>query len=150
MREEITFVPVVQDDLNLPAIIVDIDGTIAKMNGRWPFDWSRVWEDLPHEDMIDLIKILQWYMEIIFVSGRSAECMEDTQKWLNKYFEWCGTSLYMRKAGDNRKDSIVKYEILQDLIRLYYIEYVFDDRDQIVKMWREAWLRCLQVANGDF
>jgi len=56
----------------------------------------------------------------------------------------------MRKAGDNRKDSIVKYEILQELIKEYYIEYVFDDRDQVVKMWREAGLRCLQVAPGNF
>lgn len=149
-KEVPEFEKVEQDDLNLPAIIVDIDGTIAHMRDRGAFDWSRVGEDAPYEDMISLIKILQWYREVIFVSWRSDECREETQKWLNKYFDWCGTSLHMRKAWDNRKDSIVKYEILQDIIRLYYIECVFDDRDQVVKMWREAGLRCLQVAPGNF
>jgi len=139
-----------QDRLNTPAIIVDIDGTIAHMWDRGPFDWSRVGEDAPHEDMIALIKILQWYRDVLFVSWRSDECRGETQKWLNKYFDGCCTSLHMRKAGDNRKDSIVKYEILQELIKEYYIEYVFDDRDQVVKMWREAGLRCLQVAPGNF
>ena len=27
---------------------------------------------------------------------------------------------------------------------------VLDDRDQVVKMWRERGFRCLQVANGNF
>lgn len=56
----------------------------------------------------------------------------------------------MRKESDSRKDSYVKYEILQNLIENYCIVYVIDDRDQVVKMWREAGLRCLQVAPGNF
>jgi len=27
---------------------------------------------------------------------------------------------------------------------------VFDDRDKVVKMWRNQGLRCCQVAEGDF
>lgn len=142
------FAPVVQDDLNPPAIIVDIDGTLAKMNGRWPFDWSRVWEDLPHEDIVALVKILEQEHYVLFVSWRDEICRAETQSWLDK--QWLEWTLYMRKESDNRKDSIVKYEILQDLIRIYYISYVIDDRDQVVKMWRQAWLRCLQVAEWAF
>jgi len=56
----------------------------------------------------------------------------------------------MRKAGDKRKDSIVKYEIAKELVEKYYIKYVFDDRNSVVKMWREAGFRCLQVADGNF
>lgn len=44
----------------------------------------------------------------------------------------------MRKAEDGRKDSIVKYEILLDLAKKFNILAVFDDRNQVVKMWREA------------
>lgn len=58
-KEVPEFEKVEQDDLNLPAIIVDIDGTIAHMRDRGAFDWSRVGEDAPYEDMISLIKILQ-------------------------------------------------------------------------------------------
>ena len=30
------------------------------------------------------------------------------------------------------------------------IECVFDDRDKVVKMWREEGLTCMQVAPGNF
>ena len=43
----------------------------------------------------------------------------------------------MRKTGDNRKDSIIKREIFENDIRPYYnIDYVLDDRNQVVEMWR--------------
>lgn len=61
-----------------------------------------------------------------------------------------GIELYMRPEGDKRKDSIIKYEILQNLIKENFIAYVLDDRNQVVKMWREAGLRCLQVQEGNF
>jgi adenylate cyclase class IV len=57
----------------------------------------------------------------------------------------------MRKTGDNRPDNIVKKEIFDSNIKNnYYIEFVLDDRNKVVKMWRELGLTCLQVADGNF
>jgi hypothetical protein len=57
----------------------------------------------------------------------------------------------MRKYGDFRQDSIVKQEIYEQLIAPDYdILCVLDDRQQVVDMWREIGLTCLQVAPGDF
>lgn len=57
----------------------------------------------------------------------------------------------MRPEGDIRKDSIVKREIFENYIRDYYnIQFVLDDRNQVVEMWRSLGLKCLQVAEGDF
>ena len=57
----------------------------------------------------------------------------------------------MRKTGDNRKDSIIKEEIYRNLIEPNYnIEFVLDDRNQVVDMWRRIGLTCLQVADGNF
>jgi len=57
----------------------------------------------------------------------------------------------MRPTGDNRKDAIVKREIFDREIRdRYRILFVLDDRNQVVDMWRELGLTCLQVAPGDF
>jgi hypothetical protein len=57
----------------------------------------------------------------------------------------------MREEGNNEKDSIVKRRLFEDNIRgKYYIEYVLDDRNQVVDMWRNMGLTCLQVAEGDF
>jgi len=32
----------------------------------------------------------------------------------------------------------------------YTPSVVFDDRDRVVKMWRENGIRCFQVAEGNF
>lgn len=133
-------------------IIVDIDWTIAKMGDRNPYDYTKVHLDTPHNDiilLIDMIKSIGKY-KVVLCSGRKDDCREETIKWLSDVgFHY--DELLMRKSDDNRKDSIVKYEILvNDIIPKYFVEYVFDDRNQVVKMWREAGLRCLQVAPWDF
>ena len=57
----------------------------------------------------------------------------------------------MRKNGYNKKDSIVKKEIFDEYIKdKYYVEFILDDRNQVVDMWREMGLTCLQVAEGNF
>ena len=57
----------------------------------------------------------------------------------------------MRKEGDHRRDSIVKKEIYDTLIKDEFdVEFVLDDRQQVVDMWREIGLKCLQVAEGNF
>lgn len=56
----------------------------------------------------------------------------------------------MRKADDNRNDAIVKREILEELVKEYYIVAALDDRDRVVKMLRESGIKCLQVAYGNF
>lgn len=142
------------------AIIVDIDGTVAlNTGGRSPYDGTRVLEDTPNERVLDVIlSYLNWYWEIrsclspavIFVSWREETCRKDTETWLNKNIPFSFLRLLMRKEGDKRKDSIIKYEILLDLAKEFNIIASFDDRDQVCKMWREAWLLCLQVDNGNF
>lgn len=141
-----------QDNSLVWAIIVDIDGTIAKMGDRSPFDYTKVHLDKPHWDVIELIDMVKSVgkYKVIVCSWRKDDCKEETIKWLDDagfYYD----ELHMRKSWDNRKDSHIKYEILVNKITpKYYVEYVFDDRNQVVKMYRECWLRVLQVADGDF
>ncbi len=46
--------PVIKYDPNLPdCVICDVDGTVAKMNGRGPFEWDKVETDLPIKHVID-------------------------------------------------------------------------------------------------
>lgn len=128
----------------IDAVVFDIDGTLAKMNGRSPYDYSKVLEDSVHQDIANFIPLFKDKNKIIIVSGRPDSCREDTEQWLKDndiYYD----ELYMRKAGDTRKDSIIKYEIAKELVEKYYIKYIFDDRNQVVKMFREAGFRVLQV-----
>jgi hypothetical protein len=58
----------------------------------------------------------------------------------------------MRPAKDYRRDAIIKKEIFdREVAGKYYIEFVLDDRDQVVEMWRkERKLTCFQVNYGAF
>jgi hypothetical protein len=56
----------------------------------------------------------------------------------------------MRKAGDYRQDAIVKAEWLEALPEDQRPVLAFDDRQQVVDMWRAHGVRCCQVAPGDF
>ena len=141
-------------------IIVDLDGTIALYNGRTPYDLSKVSEDLPNEDLLEILKVLNQKYYIFFVSGREGteQCFFDTRRWLNKNFidlsqdyKGMGWDLFMRKEGDFRKDSIIKEEIYHNCIEdRFYPIAVFDDRNQTTDMWRNLGLLCNQVYYGDF
>ena len=57
----------------------------------------------------------------------------------------------MRATGDNRNDAIVKNEIFDTYIRdKWNVVCVLDDRDRVVKRWRELGLACFQVNYGAF
>lgn len=130
-------------------IIVDVDGTIAFRGNRNPYDWGNVGNDLPNEPVIKLLMQLEEWNDLIFVSGRSAICREETMWWLtNQGFD--NPSIYMRHEDDYRADEIVKREIYDRFISNRDVLCVFDDRNKVVSMWRELGLTCLQVAEGDF
>lgn len=145
--------PEIVYDESLPkAVIVDIDGTLAHMEGRSPYDWSRVREDSVDE----MVRIASngFYsngFRVLVLSGRDGECYEDTVQWLLQN-DIKHHALYMRAAGDSRKDSIVKRELFETYIQpFYYPALVIDDRRQVVDMWRhELGLTCWQVAPGRF
>jgi predicted kinase len=135
-------------------VLVDIDGTLARMVSRGPFEWDRVGEDEPISEVIDLVNVLDDSgAEIVFLSGRDGSCYEQTRAWLELHVgKWTRqVHLYMRAPGDMRKDSIVKEEIYRAKIEAFYnVWFVLDDRDQVVEKWRLLGLRCLQVAPGAF
>jgi predicted kinase len=146
-------VNVYEPDLDLPAaVLVDIDGTVALMGNRSPYDWHRVGEDLPNPAVITAVRAMHAAGNaIIFCSGRDAECRAETEAWLELYVGVPYEALFMRPEGDGRKDAVVKREIFDREIRdVWRIVGVFDDRQQVVRMWRALGLTVFQVAEGDF
>ncbi len=144
--------PVLEFDPTLPtAIICDLDGTLALLNGRNPYDAARCEEDLVNEPVADILKtyFLAGYT-ILLASGRSEQHRPRTERWLEKHSIQYN-ALYMRVEGDFRKDAIVKREIYEQHMRgRYTIKFVLDDRNQVVELWRSLGLTVLQVAEGDF
>lgn len=138
-----------------PAIIVDMDGTLAIIGDRSPYD-----DQFADRDSLNhgVAEIVQGYLKsdpycvLIIMSGRDeGRSREVTEKWLADH-GICPKVILMRPAGDTRKDSIIKKELFENFVRpFFYVRAVFDDRNQVVNMWRdELGLLTLQVANGDF
>lgn len=135
-----------------PVWIVDIDGTVAKMDGRGPHEYDKVSTDRPNGAVIDVVRALRASGDnILFLSGRPERCREATRFWLNKYVTTQAVGLFMRADGDFRDDSIVKRELFDLHIRYQFdVQGVIDDRDRVVEMWRGLGLTCLQVDYGSF
>ena len=134
------------------AILCDIDGTLAHMQNRSPYDWDKVGDDVVDKTIKEILRTFYSTSEydIILISGRDDVCKQITERWLDKnYIFYDG--LYMRKHNDNRPDEVIKKEIYDKHIKDEYdVEFVLDDRNKVVKMWRGLGLKCLQVAEGDF
>jgi predicted kinase len=137
------------------AIVCDLDGTLAIHVNRTPFEFHKCYEDAVNRTVLRVLNMFEnCRYKIIFVSGREDSCKEQTTQWLTHK---CGFDmdkeclLYMRKTGDNRKDSVVKREIYEnEILTKYYIEFVLDDRQQVVDTLRDMGLQVWQVARGDF
>lgn len=145
--------PASQDPSLRHIVLCDLDGTLAIMGDRSPYDCMKSGAD---EVNWPVLSIVQAYMNnskdnhVVFFSGRNEACRGVTEEWLEKlgFYE----PLFMRADGDNRKDSEVKLEMYNRHVRdKYYVDFVLDDRDQVVEMWRRTLnLTCLQVNYGDF
>ena len=134
------------------AIICDIDGTLAHMQDRSPYDWDKVGDDVVDKTIKEILRTFYSTSEydIILASGRDDVCKQITERWLSKNYIFYD-ALYMRKHNDCRPDEVIKKEIYDKHIKdKYDVVFVLDDRNKVVKMWREIGLKCLQVAEGDF
>lgn len=152
--------------MSIRCYIFDLDGTLADLSHRLPHiqkapkDWDAFFDacaaDAPIGHMLEICKTLGLAYDVVFVSGRAERCRTATMIWLKTHlpeFKWTGDKreLYMRKDGDHRPDNEIKLELLAQIRADGYEPIMaFDDRDQVVKMWRAAGIPCAQVADGDF
>ncbi|GCE30443.1 hypothetical protein KDA_59270 [Dictyobacter alpinus] len=143
--------PVINDDPKLPkAIICDLDGTLAVLNGRNPYDAAKCEQDLVNEHIATIVRFYSQTVHVLLVSGRKESHRPQTMNWLAQH-TIPYTSLWMRQDDDNRKDSLVKEDIYREHIQgKYAIQFCLDDRNSVVDLWRSLGLICLQVADGDF
>jgi acid phosphatase class B len=148
-----------------PLYIFDLDGTLSDATHRRHFveNGNTQWDefylasqfDPPKRAIIQIMDTLYSSGADIYIfSGRSDIVRSQTEDWLDKncQFIYPLINLRMRKHWDHTPDDKLKrqwYDELPDHDKERLVA-VFDDRDRIVKMWRELGITCLQVAPGDF
>jgi hypothetical protein len=147
------FVPVPYvPDTSLPrAVIVDIDGTLALTGARNPFDFTRCDRDTLNEPVAEAAAMFSAAgHQVILLSGRGEEYRAQTEAWLTKHAV-VHDELWMRHAGDSRRDDIVKHELFDAHIRhRFHVRVSLDDRSRVVALWRRMGIACWQVNYGDF
>lgn len=155
-----------------PLYIFDLDGTIALNEHRQHFvqcekpDWKSFFEacrnDKPNWPVIETLRLLRKVGEVWIWSGRSEDVREMTLDWMmdhrvidnRQYRFWYRNPnrFLMRPSGDFTPDDVLKKQWLDSIheIDRKRIVAVFDDRNKVVNMWREAGIPCFQVAEGNF
>ena len=141
------------------AIIFDVDGTLAEnMDGRIarhgkkaaPFqDWD-AYDDKVSDHVVKMLNVLKDEFTIIICSGRKDSSKDVLKDWLREH-DIHYDELFMRRSNDNRPDYDIKQEIYFEKIEPFYEVFAaFDDRDQVVKNWRDLGIKTFQVAEGNF
>jgi phosphoglycolate phosphatase-like HAD superfamily hydrolase len=141
--------------------IFDVDGTLADSDHRKHHleggkkNWDGWFEDMDkdplHQDVAMFLDFATLERVAVFIcTGREEKYRDVTEKWLDdNYIQHWG--LFMRKTGDRRDDSVIKKEMLDGIREAGFEPTIaFEDRDRVVKMWRENGVRCFQVAEGNF
>lgn len=144
-------------------VIVDIDGTLADGTHRvgfvkstpknWPAYQAGCHLDSPISPVIAFVDA---YLEsnaghVILCSGRSEEVREQTLEWLSNHAPGFNKlSLYMRSAGDYRRDDIIKLELLEQIRKDGYNPVIaIDDRPRVLRAWRSAGIFTFNVCQHE-
>lgn len=167
----------VQLDSTLPAaFICDLDGTAAIIGDRSPYDASQC--DVLDAACPAVIRttsaLIRDGLVPIFVSGRSEAYRAATERFIEKHYTYAdfspsvnnalsqslpetefGTAvphlLFMRVAGDQRPDDMVKGDLYATRIYgKFNVVVVFDDRPNVVRFWRSIGLTVLQLDDREF
>jgi FMN phosphatase YigB (HAD superfamily) len=141
-----------------------VDGrlTMSQFRKECRSAWWSAWQDPdnisgdePNELVVSVLR--DWRergKHIVIVSARNDKNRAVTEEWLAKYGIHYD-ALYMRPDGDYRPDNVFKQELLDNIRKggEDLIERVYDDRNQVVDMWRANGIDCIQVVpreKGEF
>lgn len=144
------------------AIIFDIDGTLANVEHRRHFvqgpkkDFDAFYEAMVHDTIVVPVRdLLNMYIyrgwHVALCTGRPRAYYLETQRWLADNLVQYDELLMRPNSRRFDPDYQVKRDMLDQLRRAGHTPMIaVDDRDQVVRMWRDEGLTCFQVADGDF
>lgn len=131
------------------AIIVDLDGTLALLNGRDPYKT----EDCNFDEVNFPLRVIlhaivtSFFYTIIIVTGREEKHRELTAGWLeDNAIPY--SKIYMRPDGDETPGYELKQIILnRTILPEQSVFFALEDDPRCVKMYRENGIPCFQVAD---
>lgn len=152
LNDEPAVEPYTADPALPSAVMCDIDGTLALRGDRGAYDFTRCEEDLLNVSVRGALRSFRGADGdvIVLLSGRGEEHRSQTEAWLRAH-EVPYDELWMRAAGDHRRDDVVKAELFDRHVRhRFAVRVSLDDRDRVVAVWRRMGLPTWQVNYGNF
>ena len=152
--------------MGIPAVIFDMDGTLADVSGIRHFlrgikktgkpdkNFDRFHEEgvnvPPHQWVVDALKTYKDNgFQIIIVTARMYKWRHQTA-WFLGLNDIPSDALFMRTNGDQRADVIIKREIYNRIVELGYDVYrAFDDNPNIIALWDELGIPCTIVEGWE-
>lgn len=149
------------------AIIIDRDGTAAscfmRPSDRSDSSWAAFNAALPFDAVVPAVRDGLLFLRLIFpdvvfimTSGRAAGDHPGDRRRLFIMRDWIAKvglpidRLLMRDGGDQRRDSIVKLEILdRDIAPFYDVLFAIDDRPQVIEAWESRGIPVIAVVDPD-
>jgi len=137
------------------ALIVDLDGTLAIFEGvRNGLDFSDVTKDKLNQVVKEVLIMYKKYdnkRKILVISGRpnNKNVYQQTLFWLKKnQIPFDKLFLVDREGLPDAENKKFFYQT--KIKNKYQIDFVLEDRNSVVKMWREIGLICFQVAETNY
>lgn len=147
--------------MNKNICIFDLDGTLSNGNHRlhllpkkdlhltesWTAFNMAASGDAPITDTIRVMEAMRAAgFIVIILTGRSDEAREITEKWLVQNGASHYDLLIMRSASDNRKDTVIKEEVLRK-IGIERIVAAWDDSPTVIAHFRSLGITTYQVCD---
>ena len=147
--------------MNRNICIFDLDGTLSNGNHRlhllpkkdlhltesWTAFNMAAGGDAPITDTIRVMEAMRAAgFIVIILTGRSDEAREISEKWLVQTGASHYDLLIMRSASDNRKDTVIKEEILRK-IGIERIVAAWDDSPTVIAHFRSLGITTYQVCD---
>lgn len=138
-----------------PAIIVDIDGTVADLTHRLHHletpgkkrDWDSFYAtqelDTPMPKTIEFVKDKSKDHSVLFITGRPDDYAGVTKDWLDSHFPGLNYELYMR--SDYTPPAEYKKSVYNNLIKdRYQVVLALDDDQENLDMFSSLGIRAIK------
>lgn len=142
--------------------IFDLDNCVADDGWRIPMiDWSKSvaegrydkYHALSSLDTPHNVGLVDSSLNPVFLTARPVMFYPQTQAWIRKHFGIQRPTIIMRNNDDHRPSPELKASQLSALLGGDYlftnVAIAYDDRDDIVRMYRDHGVRAMQVAIHD-
>lgn len=141
--------------------IIDLDGTLCDITHRlhilsepkkkWAEFHALLVDDIPNLAISIIMRAIRGYgVRIALCTGRPEEYRDETMDWLRKHaIDW--DRLLMRPEGNYQSDDLVKPALAADAgLTKDNVLFIMEDRDKMVRMWRQLGFVCFQVQEGAY